>query len=118
MTSGDDQAKSKSSDHAHAHRNISREGTTSFSGLCSSSTAGRSPSSGTTCAAGGSGIRRTKSLDLERLALGVDISGVQSVGKLNNVAGTSGLCGLLLGDGFRTIIVLLNGNDGKGCVEN
>jgi len=46
------------------------------------------------------------------------VSGVQSAGKLNNVAGASGLCRLLLGDGFGTIKVVLNGNDGKGCSEN
>jgi len=112
----DNQAKSKSSDHAHAYRNIFREGTTSFGGLCSPS--GSTPGRSTTRAAGGSGIRRAKSLDFERLALGIDVSLVQGAGKLNNVAGASGLRGLLLGDGFGTVKVLLNGDDGKGCREN
>lgn len=46
------------------------------------------------------------------------VSLVQGAGKLNNVAGASGLRGLLLGDGFGTVKVLLNGDDGKGCREN
>lgn len=86
--------------------------------LCSSGSAGSSPSGSTACAAGGGGIRRPESLDLERLACGPDVSGVQSAGEQKSIASASGLSGLLLGDGFGTIIVFLNSNDGNGCSED
>jgi hypothetical protein len=47
--------------------------------LCSSGSAGSSPSGSTACAAGGGGIRRPESLDLERLACGPDLYEINNV---------------------------------------